>query len=122
MAAECTYAGHKATHTIATLPVLQDVLAALLLLCTLQSWLLPHKTANQHYWQYGYELRFTNSSEEPLQLLRKAWEVTELSGTCTMNSSSIDVPGRCCCLQRQLQWGAFLGTVGKAQRRLVYAQ
>jgi uncharacterized protein affecting Mg2+/Co2+ transport len=49
---------------------------------TSQSWLLPHKTAKQHYWQYGYELRFTNSSDEPLQLLRKAWQVTELSGAC----------------------------------------
>jgi uncharacterized protein affecting Mg2+/Co2+ transport len=50
----------------------------------LQSWLLPHRKPNQQYWQYGYELRFTNSSEEPLQLLQKAWQVTELSGAPVM--------------------------------------
>jgi uncharacterized protein affecting Mg2+/Co2+ transport len=55
---------------------------------------MPHKTANQHYWQYGYELRFINSSEEPLQLLRKAWQVTELSGVYSNSRSSTDAPGR----------------------------
>jgi uncharacterized protein affecting Mg2+/Co2+ transport len=60
-----------------------------LVLCTQQSWLLPHKTANQHYWQYGYELRFTNSSEEPLQLLQKAWQVTELSGACAAEGVAV---------------------------------
>lgn len=50
------------------------------LLLLLQSWLLPHRMEDQRYWQYGYELRFTNSSEEPLQLLNKTWQVTELSG------------------------------------------
>uniref|UniRef100_A0A383VN65 ApaG domain-containing protein n=1 Tax=Tetradesmus obliquus TaxID=3088 RepID=A0A383VN65_TETOB len=54
-----------------------------------KSWLLPHRIEDQRYWQYGYELRYTHSSEEPLQLLNKTWQVTELSGVLRSRSSSM---------------------------------
>lgn len=97
-------AGEQLDGALATLRLLSSRLAALSgmahephsscssdpgLTIGTKSWLLPHRIEDQRYWQYGYELRFTNSSEEPLQLLNKTWQVTELSGALRSRSSSM---------------------------------
>lgn len=47
----------------------------------MQSWLVAHKAEHmRQYWQYGYSLTFENMAEEPLQLLRKAWTVQDITG------------------------------------------
>jgi uncharacterized protein affecting Mg2+/Co2+ transport len=47
----------------------------------LQSWLVAHKAVHlRHYWQYGYALTFQNTAQEPLQLLKKAWTVQDITG------------------------------------------
>jgi uncharacterized protein affecting Mg2+/Co2+ transport len=51
------------------------------LLCALQSWLVAHKAVQlRHFWQYGYSITFRNTAEEPLQLLKKAWTVCDITG------------------------------------------
>lgn len=53
-----------------------------------QSWLVAHKAVQlRHYWQYGYSLTFQNTAEEPLQLVRKAWTVQDLTG-CSRHRES----------------------------------
>lgn len=47
-----------------------------------QSWLVAHKAVHlRHYWQYGYALTFQNTAQEPLQLLKKAWTVQDITGS-----------------------------------------
>lgn len=46
-----------------------------------QSWLVAHKAVQlRHFWQYGYSITFHNTAEEPLQLLKKAWTVRDMTG------------------------------------------
>jgi uncharacterized protein affecting Mg2+/Co2+ transport len=45
---------------------------------------VAHKAVDaHHYWQYGYSLTFQNTAQEPLQLLKKAWTVQDISGAQT---------------------------------------
>jgi hypothetical protein len=51
------------------------------LCCAVQSWLVAHKAVHlRDIWQYGYSLTFQNTAQEPLQLLKKAWTVQDMSG------------------------------------------
>lgn len=59
----------------------------------LQSWLVAHKAVQlRHFWQYGYSITFRNTAEEPLQLLKKAWTVCDITGAnaCSWAAPAID--------------------------------
>lgn len=58
-----------------------------------QSWLVAHKAVHlRGIWQYGYSLTFQNTAQEPLQLLKKAWTVQDMSG-CSRHRESDGIFG-----------------------------
>lgn len=57
-----------------------------MLLCVLcavlaQSWLVARKAQQARpYFQFGYALSLLNTAQEPLQVVRKAWTVQDMTG------------------------------------------
>lgn len=66
--------------------------------CAVQSWLVAHKAVHlRHFWQYGYSLTFQNTAQEPLQLLKKAWTVQDMSGASQNATTGFAVVHACMC-------------------------